>query len=297
MTAHYDKKTNGKGRSNSSDNPYSKSVLSIPGRDACPHLWDPNDGEERCKLVETLFRAGHRLQYSPETTSTAILLFHRFLLPHNLGKGNATWPEMRVKVVLVTCLFLAGKARENPRRLRDVINVIRLLMDDKGAVGFPPPHPTTRFRGLEVPRLNSTYMELKKRVVECEQVLLRSVGFNLDMVHPYRLLLNYCRSLRLSERTTQVAWGILNDFLFIPFALALPPPVLTCAALHMASIVVRDEHALSHVSKVWYIPKTKRWEPTESPIESSLVSMNNHYCAFCLVPLFTAGRKRMELSF
>ncbi len=257
MTVHNHNRAAGKGRNISVSNPYLKPVLSIPGRDACPHLWDPSDGEERRKWVETLFRAGHRLQYSPETTSTAILLFHRFVLPHKLGRRNAAWPEIRKKVVLVTCLFLAGKARENPRRLRDVINVIRLLMDNEGAVSS---HPTSRYKGLEVPRLDSTYMEMKKRVVECEQVLLRCVGFNLDMVHPYRLLLNYCRSLRLGEHTTQVAWGILNDFLFIPFALALPPPVLTCAALHMASLIENEQHALSHVSKVRYVANTKRRE-------------------------------------
>ncbi len=249
MTVHNHNRTTGKVRCSSSNNPWSKPALTIPARDVCPHLWDPSDSEERRKWVETLFRAGHRLQYSPETTSTAILLFHGFVLPHNLGRGSAAWPEIRKIVVLVTCLFLAGKARENPRRLRDTINVIRLLVDEDVRT-VASRHPATRYRGLEVPRLSSTYVEMKKRVVECEQVLLRSVGFNLDMKHPYRMLLNYCRSLRLGKRTTQVAWGILNDFLFIPFALALPPPVLTCAALHMASIVESDQHALSHVSKV-----------------------------------------------
>lgn len=57
-----------------------------------------------------------------ETTGTAVLLFHRFLIQEQVGKHR----RLR-DVILTTCLFLAGKVTEAPRRLRDVINVLHML--------------------------------------------------------------------------------------------------------------------------------------------------------------------------
>lgn len=57
-----------------------------------------------------------------ETTGTAVLLFHRFLIQERVGKHRRSRD-----VILTTCLFLAGKVTEAPRRLRDVINVLHML--------------------------------------------------------------------------------------------------------------------------------------------------------------------------
>lgn len=60
--------------------------------------------------------------FEQETTGTAILLFHRFLIQERVGKHRRSRD-----VILTTCLFLAGKVTEAPRRLRDVINVLHML--------------------------------------------------------------------------------------------------------------------------------------------------------------------------
>lgn len=51
-----------------------------------------------------------------------MLLFHRFLIQERVGKHRRSRD-----VILTTCLFLAGKVTEAPRRLRDVINVLHML--------------------------------------------------------------------------------------------------------------------------------------------------------------------------
>lgn len=62
-----------------------------------------------------------------------------------------------------------------------------------------------------------------------------------------RLLLNYARSLRLSRELVQRAWGFVNDFLFIPTALELPPPTLACAALYLGAKLSDELNALNRI--------------------------------------------------
>lgn len=69
-------------------------------------------------FASALFLSGR----TQETTGTAVLLFHRFLIQERVGKHRRSRD-----VILTTCLFLAGKVTEAPRRLRDVINVLHML--------------------------------------------------------------------------------------------------------------------------------------------------------------------------
>ncbi|CAM9543421.1 unnamed protein product [Chrysoparadoxa australica] len=175
---------------------------------------DAADKELRFNWCKLLFRAGHRLNYPQEATATAIILFHRWLIREPLQ------PHIPQRdLVLTTCLFLAGKVEEVPRRLRDVINVVhRLTAVDKNAL----------------PPLDQAYWDMKGKMVECEQVVLRTIAFGTEAPHPYRLLLAYSDAMGLDRATKLLAWGMLNDFLFVPAALTLRPQVLACAAIHMA---------------------------------------------------------------
>ncbi|CAN0546953.1 unnamed protein product, partial [Ectocarpus sp. 12 AP-2014] len=78
---------------------------------------------------------------------------------------------------------------------------------------------------------------MKERIVEFEQVLLRTINFQVDPPDPYRLLLNYARSLRLDPAATRTAWALANDVLFCPQALSAPPPAVACAVIRMAARV------------------------------------------------------------
>ncbi|CAM9991067.1 unnamed protein product [Scytosiphon promiscuus] len=193
--------------------------------------YDPGDVEDsalRLDWAKILFRAGYRLRFPQETTGTAVLLFHRFLIQERVGKHRRSRD-----VILTTCLFLAGKVTEAPRRLRDVINVLHML---------------TRAQE-EPPLLDKAYWTMKERIVEFEQVLLRTINFQVDPPDPYRLLLNYARSLRLGRAATRTAWGLANDVLFCPRALSAPPPAVACAAIRMAARVHGSERRLR-----WFSP-------------------------------------------
>lgn len=94
---------------------------------------------------------------------------------------------------------------------------------------------------------------MKERIVEFEQVLLRTINFQVDPLDPYRLLLNYARSLRLGRATTRTAWGLANDVLFCPRALSAPPPAVACAAIRMAARVHGADRRLR-----WFSPPIRK---------------------------------------
>ncbi|CAB1109770.1 unnamed protein product [Ectocarpus sp. CCAP 1310/34] len=198
--------------------------------------YDPSDAEDaalRLEWAKVLFRAGYRLRFPQETTGTAVLLFHRFLIQERVGKHRRSRD-----VILTTCLFLAGKVTEAPRRLRDVINVLHML------------NSTSQD---EPPLLDKAYWTMKERIVEFEQVLLRTINFQVDPPDPYRLLLNYARSLRLDRAATRTAWGLANDVLFCPRALSAPPPAVACAVIRMAARVHGGDRRLR-----WYSPPVQK---------------------------------------
>lgn len=98
------------------------------------------------------------------------------------------------------------------------------------------------------------YWTMKEKIVEFEQVLLRTINFQVDPPDPYRLLLNYARSLRLDRAATRTAWGLVNDVLLCPRALSAPPPAVACAAIRMATRIHGSDRRLR-----WFSPPCRNF--------------------------------------
>lgn len=214
-----------------------------------------------------------------ETIATAVVVFHRFFAERSLSEYQAS---QRLDVVLMTCLFLAAKVEEQPRRIRDAINCVYFArkqleaLRTAAAASVPdeddeddeqdgggkeggrngrdarqqdetkrraPPPPPAEAEDAILP-LDRGYWEMKESVVDTEQLVLRVLGFDLDTYQPYRLLLNYARSLRARPLMVEVAWALLNDSLFSPACCLLrPPQAQAVAALHLAQrmLVVQEQ--------------------------------------------------------
>ena len=168
----------------------------------------PHDVE----TVDLVASAGYRLRLPQEITASAVVFLHRF---HDQRR---TSEDEDSELVATTCLFLAAKTGEHPRRLRDVINTVRRLKyADDGPMA-----------------LDREYWSLKEKIVETEQQLLRSLGFDVHVQHPYRFMLNYARSLDVSCSVASRAWAYLNDCLWIPQLVHENPSKIACAALFLA---------------------------------------------------------------
>jgi cyclin L len=167
-------------------------------------------------------------------------------------------------------VLLASKLLETPKRVREVVNVFFYLKkvvyvsrDDASPV-------RTDLRDAILDYVGEEYYDYRDRTIFAENVILRELGFHLEVYLPYGLLINYCRVLQLllpddalnsppdasmhqpvisDLKVTQRALGYLNDSFYTPAHLLFQPNVLACAAI---SLACRDEKLKLPEHPPWY---------------------------------------------
>ena len=95
------------------------------------------DGDsEKDDTPKTLWFGSKSLKYPCTTAATALVYWHRFC-DYAESKDSTLCGSLIVssendRIVLCSAiLFLAGKATENIRRIREVVNVVRLMFGHK----------------------------------------------------------------------------------------------------------------------------------------------------------------------
>jgi len=101
------------------------------------------------------------------------------------------------------CILLACKAEEEPRRLRDVVNVARMVLSNVGSNRDKGNHRGGNGDGTNTntnsntnttvvvnltrpPALDDRYWESKQKTIETEQLVLSWLGFDCSVSHPHR---------------------------------------------------------------------------------------------------------------
>lgn len=109
-------------------------------------------------------------------------------------------------------LYLASKLEECPLRMRDLINVYDLLLQ-QATHSLVTAEPKPSFNYAPMSYFGSTFYDLKDALVVAEMQILKRLGFNVHVVLPYGTLVNYLRVLGLTNREDACtrAWGYLND--------------------------------------------------------------------------------------
>jgi len=197
--------------------------------------------------------------------------------------------RQQLGLVAAACLFLGCKIEEEPRKIRDVINLYSMLdfMGSRSSPNLSRPksgqqakrHSTNDTawssrndnvshitKNIEVimldkpPLLDESYWELKQKIVQTEQGVLRLLQFDVSVSHPHRAVVIMLEELISSDRIKECnsilsekyqcllhgAWKRLNDALFYPKALKQPLLPLACAAIFL-SMEKRDYSA----EKLW----------------------------------------------
>lgn len=106
----------------------------------------------------------------------------------------------------MACLLLAGKTEESPKKLDVVVRECWKLRRraaqqsvSMGETNSPPsmasssPPPTTM--EVFVDAKSEEYIQLKERVLLFERVILHTIGFELDISHPYKYLAECVQNL------------------------------------------------------------------------------------------------------
>ncbi|KAI5073731.1 hypothetical protein GOP47_0011744 [Adiantum capillus-veneris] len=170
-------------------------------------------------------KLGRQLKLPQVTIATAIIFCHRFFLRQSLARNDRY-------IIATVCMFLAGKVEETPERLQNVIVESYELRNTED------PDATSRIKQKEV------YDEQKELLLMGERLVLVTLGFNLNVSHPYKPLIAAIKRLVLPQtispsQLAQIAWNFVNDGLQTLLCLQFKPCHVAAGALFLAAKFLR----------------------------------------------------------
>ncbi|KAK9168180.1 hypothetical protein Syun_000320 [Stephania yunnanensis] len=183
-----------------------------------------------CTFLQDL---GMRLKVPQVTIATAIIFCHRFFLRQSHAK-NDRW------TIATVCIFLAGKVEETPRPLKDVILVSYEIIHKKD------PAAVQRIKQKEI------YEQQKELILVGERVVLATLGFDLNVHHPYKPLVEAIKKFKVAQNAlAQVAWNFVNDGLRTSLCLQFKPHHIAAGAIFLAAKFLKVKLP-SDGEKVWW---------------------------------------------
>ncbi|CAA7024339.1 unnamed protein product [Microthlaspi erraticum] len=172
---------------------------------------------------------GQRLKVPQKTIATSIVLCQRFFTRQSLAKNDA-------KTISMICLFIAGKLEGSPKQAGEVI-----------AVGYRILHNKEPSR--------EAYEKIKGNVFTGEKLVLSTLGFDLEIEHPYEIMFDWVKRTvkveRDANRLYQAALNFVNDGLRTSLCLQFKPNQIAAAALYLGSSFVKVKLPCDG-EKVWW---------------------------------------------
>lgn len=151
------------------------------------------------------------------TVATGAVFFHRFYMFHSFNK-------FPIHPMAATCLFLAGKVEETPKKSNDIVKFSRNLLSatDFAKFGADP----------------------KEEILTLERVLLQTIRFDLEIEHPYDHLVSYVKHIvaekkgirgdAIQKELLQSGWTFLNDSCCTTVCLQYEPEIVAVAMILLA---------------------------------------------------------------
>ncbi|KAL0978422.1 hypothetical protein UPYG_G00170220 [Umbra pygmaea] len=178
------------------------------------------DTEEQLRMrsCELIQAAGILLRLPQVAMATGQILFQRFYYCKSFVRHCA-------EIVAMACVHLASKIEEEPRRVRDVLNVFHHLKHSKGKM-------------TQVPMpLDSSYINAKAQVIKAERRVLKELGFCVHVKHPHKIIVMYLQVLECEKNTklVQTAWNYMNDSLRTDVFLRFSAETVACACIYLSA--------------------------------------------------------------
>uniref|UniRef100_A0A8C7R543 Cyclin-L1 n=1 Tax=Oncorhynchus mykiss TaxID=8022 RepID=A0A8C7R543_ONCMY len=178
------------------------------------------DTEEQLRMrgCELIQAAGILLRLPQVAMATGQILFQRFYYCKSFVRHCA-------EMVAMACVHLASKIEEEPRRVRDVLNVFYHLKHSKG-------------KRAQVPMpLDASYISAKAQVIKTERRVLKELGFCVHVKHPHKIIVMYLQVLECEKNTklVQTAWNYMNDSLRTDVFLRFSAETVACACIYLSA--------------------------------------------------------------
>lgn len=167
-----------------------------------------------CDLVQ---ESGILLRLPQAVMATGQVLFHRFYCKKSFARFN-------VKRVAASCVWLAAKLEESPRKIHEVLQVFN-RMEQRRA------NAPLEFLEISSPR----YEEMKTDLIRTERHLLKEMGFICHVEHPHKFIISYLKVLGAPAELMQVAWNLANDSLRSTLCVRFRSEVVACGVVYAAA--------------------------------------------------------------
>eukprot|EP00884_Botryococcus_braunii_P019213 jgi/Botrbrau1/5976/Bobra.104_1s0007.2 len=171
------------------DSPSSRDGMSLDQQHYCRRMY-----------VGLIQDAGMQLRLPQGTISTAIMFCHRYYAVKSMVKNDRF-------IMATASLFLAGKADETPKALRDVMKACFEVRYSR--------------RPKELEKLaDAGVMDLlRERIVVGERALVYAINFDFNVRHPYKVAMQVIDHFKLhilpdlppDVKLQQVVWNMIND--------------------------------------------------------------------------------------
>ncbi|KUF89889.1 Cyclin-L1-1 [Phytophthora nicotianae] len=173
-----------------------------------------------CELIQ---EAGVLLRLPQVVMATAQTLLQRFYYRKSLRQFDAFR-------VAVSCLFLAAKVEEKPKRIKDVVGVFYAMFRRRKWQRSTVSQQLVDLDG-------ATFSQWRMWLIMVERQVLIDLGFSIYSVteHPHKYVLYYVKVLDGSSALAQQAWGYINDSLRTDLCVRYKAQVIACAAIFLAS--------------------------------------------------------------
>ncbi|XP_062163234.1 cyclin-L1-1-like [Alnus glutinosa] len=168
-----------------------------------------------CDLIH---ESGILLRLPQAVTATGQVLFHRFYCKKSFARFN-------VKKVAASCVWLASKLEESPRKARQVLIVFHRM--------------ECRRENLPIEYLevgSQKYHDLKTDLSRTERHILKEMGFVCHVEHPHKFISNYLATLETPPELRQEAWNlVVNHNLRTTLCVRFRSEVVACGVVYAAA--------------------------------------------------------------
>ncbi|XP_020704609.1 cyclin-T1-5 isoform X1 [Dendrobium catenatum] len=168
-----------------------------------------------CAYLQSL---GMRLDLPQMTVGTAMVLCHRFFLRRSHASNDRF-------LIATAALFLAAKSEETPCLLNSVLSASCEICQKQNFAFFP-----------HLLYAQDWFEQYRDRVVEAEQLILKTLNFELEVEHPYVPLTSVFKKLGLSQTVLlNLAWNLVNEGLRSSLWLQFKPHHIAAGSVFLAA--------------------------------------------------------------